>query len=536
MTKQPLSIRRLAPLALLGVGLGLTSCENLLTESPPHIIVADNLYRDAAGFDAGLSGLYAIVRQEHEPIVGTGQMWNTTWYVGTDVVYGDDNGISRVFNEWGAEINPTTSYFQTQWTWLYEIINTANTIIGRADEPEADLTEEQRNTFVAEARFFRAYAYRHLTYLWGDVPLNLEESSGESVRTDWERTPVAEVRQQMEQDLLFAEQHLPTVPPTAARITSAVAQHYLAELYLATGENAKAEEKARAVVDSDQYGLITERYGVNSSEPGVPFMDMFQPGNINRQNGNSEILWAFQFEKDAVGGGRPIMRRVWLAWYSLLPGVEITVETGGRGIQRHKATRWALHNYEPQDHRGSYHGIRWFLLMNDASSLPEGAQLGDTVWLSTADGERVGRSADWPWPRKYEWADPTNLTGNYDWHPHTKLRLAETYLLLAEAQFKQGKLGEAAENINRIRGRSNASLITSGEVTLEFILDERARELQQEEERRYTLLRTGTWLERTRKYNPIAGPKIQEHNVLLPIPQGVIDANLDRDMQQNPGY
>lgn len=58
----------------------------------------------------------------------------------------------------------------------------------------------------------------------------------------------------------------------------------------------------------------------------------------------------------------------------------------------------------------------------------------------------------------------------------------------------------------------------------------------QEEHRRYTLLRTGTWLERTRAHNPIAAATIADHNVLYPIPQAVIDANIGARMGQNPGY
>src|SRR5688572_8446975 len=127
MTKPCPSIRRLAPLALLGAGLGLGSCDHLLTESPPHIIVADNLYLDAAGFEAGVNALYALARMEHEPIVGSGQMWNTLWFVGTDAVFGENGGFSGVFNDWGVQVNPTVHFFQTQWTWLYEIVNAANT-------------------------------------------------------------------------------------------------------------------------------------------------------------------------------------------------------------------------------------------------------------------------------------------------------------------------------------------------------------------------------------------------------------------------
>ena len=101
---------------------------------------------------------------------------------------------------------------------------------------------------------------------------------------------------------------------------------------------------------------------------------------------------------------------------------------------------------------------------------------------------------------------------------------------------EQGKLDEAAEHLNVVRRRANASEISAADVTLDFILDERARELLSEENRRHTLIRTGTWLERTRLYNPVAGPNIAEHNRLYPIPQVVIDANLDAEMPQNPGY
>jgi hypothetical protein len=116
------------------------------------------------------------------------------------------------------------------------------------------------------------------------------------------------------------------------------------------------------------------------------------------------------------------------------------------------------------------------------------------------------------------------------------LRLAETYLLLAEAQFKQGKLAQAAEAINVVRRRAGASEITPAQVTLAFILDERSRELVTEEHRRYTLLRTGTWLDRTKRFNPLSGPPIVARDTLLPIPQSVIDANLSRPLPQNPGF
>ena len=116
------------------------------------------------------------------------------------------------------------------------------------------------------------------------------------------------------------------------------------------------------------------------------------------------------------------------------------------------------------------------------------------------------------------------------------LRLAETYLLLAEAKLAVGKTGEAAAAINAVRVRSDATPITAAQVTLAFILNERSRELVTEEHRRYTLLRTGTWLSRTKAMNTLAGPFITARDTLFPIPQSVIDANSGKVMPQNPGF
>lgn len=120
------------------------------------------------------------------------------------------------------------------------------------------------------------------------------------------------------------------------------------------------------------------------------------------------------------------------------------------------------------------------------------------------------------------------------------MRLGETYLLLAEAQFKQGKLPEAAASINVIRARANATPITSAQVTLDYILDERARELVGEENRRMTLMRTGTLVSRAIAHNsntpanPLNG--LTNKNLLLPIPLTEINLNKDAVLEQNPGY
>ena len=129
-----------------------------------------------------------------------------------------------------------------------------------------------------------------------------------------------------------------------------------------------------------------------------------------------------------------------------------------------------------------------------------------------------------------------DVQADFAWTDQIYIRLADTYLLKAEAQYKLGQPGPAAETINIIRERSHATPITAADVNIDFILDERSRELFLEEERRMTLLRTRKWFERTQLHNKFGGERITLRDTIFPIPQDVIDANLTAPFPQNPGY
>ena len=180
--------------------------------------------------------------------------------------------------------------------------------------------------------------------------------------------------------------------------------------------------------------------------------------------------------------------------------------------------------------------------MNNAASLPTGAKLGDTVKLTPlAAAEPVTNASNaqsWPSTRKWDWAPSiaADLQQSSNYNDMIYLRLAETYLILAEAQFKLGETANAATTINVLRSRANAPLATAAQINLNLILDERSRELVTEEHRRYTLLRTNTWFDRTKQYNMNVSTVITPRDTILPIPQSVIDANLTKPMAQNPGY
>jgi hypothetical protein len=528
---------RFALVLFAGTAASATACgKDFLVEDPPHIIVAENLYTSLSGFEAGINGLYAQVRRERQGINGLNDLMETLWVIGTDNGWGNFvSTAERVPNEYGIRNISTAGGFNDVWAWLYQMINGANTIIGRAENPAIGWSEADKNRILGEAHFIRGWAYRHLRYTFGPVPLNLTESNGSNIKTDWVRAPITEVNAQIETDLLFAEANLPATSTNPGKLTKAVAQHYLAELYLDMDNPVKAEEKATAVINSGLYSLVTTRYGVEASQPGVPFMDQFKDGNANRNQGNTEALWVWQWQQNVLGGGMNIMRRYWVNRFYNNRGILVALDNGGRGIGRLSPTTWALSIYEPTDDRGSLYAIRKFYLYNDPTNLPAGKRVGDTLKTRTLAVERAS-DALWPSTRKWDWVDPLNVNIDEQYNDQPYLRLADTYLLLAEAQFKQNNLIGAAASLNIVRARARATPITAAQVTLDFILDERSRELLTEEERRETLVRTHTLLARVKAHNGFSGPLIVARDTIFPIPQTVIDANTGRPMEQNPGY
>ncbi|ANI90727.1 hypothetical protein A9P82_10145 [Arachidicoccus ginsenosidimutans] len=512
--------------------------KDFLTEHPKDAIYADNLYVNYDGFRLAVNALLDFPRQEREVVnastvsLEAGAIWKD----GTDIGWANSElSFSRGLNRYNVDLNPQAALITGVFNWLYKVITASNMIISRAQNSGVDWQggspagdDSLKNLILAHAHLIRAWAYRHLVYTYGAVPIDTTEINGLTYRNDWNRDPVSDVQNLIISDLTFAEQYLPDNSNDVLVLSRAIAQHYLADMYLWKGENDKAEEEALKVVNNSHYKLVTERYGVKKDQPGCAFMDQFYSGNILPSQGNTEGLWVFPNSDviDYKGASGNAMRYTWLVDYSSY--APYSPEYGGRGINRLSVTPWALSIYEPQDDRGSQYALRKYYVNTN----------GDTTYTQSDVAHMVANNKKWESTCKWDWtyADPSLWNASYSYSDQTYLRLSDTYLLLAEAEMKLGKLDEAADWINKVRERSHASPVTASQVTLDFILDERSRELVTEEERRETLVRTGTLVQRVKAHNPTAAAGIQDYNVLLPIPQNVIDANTGKVMDQNPGY
>jgi hypothetical protein len=527
----------------------VTSCKkSVLTENPPQILTADNLYINYAGFENGLNGLYSQVRRCRGGLLTsdpTNDIMFEVNFAGVDNSYDNYASTGVIYNNWGALNNASVASYSDIWAYLYQTINAANTIIGRVPA-NTNMTADQKNQILAESRLIRAWCYRHLTYLWGAVPLVLTESTGLTFRTDFDRAPVATVQASMEADWLFAEQYLPVTNTNDGKVLKGTAEHFLAELYLTEAQWAKAKDYASRVTTNPSYALITNRYGVNAASPGTPFTDMFLDGNSDRSQGNTEALWVLQNELNVIGGeGENIMRRYWVNRYYSLPvkgtdgkstdPFQVSIAYGGRGIGRLSPTLFGLSLYAAGDDRGSDFAWRFSYAINTPTAIPKGDTLNQVILIPHTAKETIS-NPNWPSTRKWDYANTINVNVTPSYNDQILYRAGEDYLFLAEADFELGDLAGAATAINALRTRAHATPIAAGQVTLDFILDERSRELFSEEDRRYTLLRTNTWLTRTKLHNVISGNLIQQRDQLLPIPQSVIDANLTKVLPQNPGY
>ncbi|PZX53075.1 putative outer membrane starch-binding protein [Algoriphagus ratkowskyi] len=519
------------------------SCnDDFLYEEPLSSLSADNTLVSVAGFQTYMTGLSWAAREEYAQDDNTFFITN---FPGTDV--GEDAGAEYfTYRNWISYLTSVTPEVNRNWNWAYgTMLPQANTVIVHANKDENKgiwANTEQKNAVIAEAKFYRAYAHNFLANLYGGVPI--VDTILNVPKYDYERQERQKVYEFAKNDLEFASKWLPTAGKTTpGRISKGAADHLLTELYISLGQFDKAIESASRVIESGDYKLMTSRFGKSQGQPGDVFSDLFKDGNFNRNSGNLESIYVWQFESFTAGGGgtrdgNAAVRNIGPFYVKISDpnGIpNIPSNEMGRGVGRVRGTIYSLYEIwnDKNDIRNSQYNMRRDFYFNN----PQSTFFGKLIPKSSS-AEDTLRSL-YSYPRKIEgepW-NANNTSGRTSKDVYV-YRLAETYLLRAEAYFRSGNLDKAAADLNALRARSNARLITSSEVSIDFILDERARELLFEEPRRRTLIRMGKLVERVRKYGLLESSRntIQDYNQLWPIPQVAIDANFGKELQQNSGY
>ena len=575
------------------LGLTLFSCneEKWLKEEPLDFNSPEFSYETTANFKQAVNFMFDILRYYHFTYADHG--FQNLFYIGGDLYYsGWPDNLDDAFNCFHPYINSTQDDVQKNWSLFYNVVSKANDILGRLETNASMVPEADKLTFKGEALFFRAYYYRLLAHIWGDVPLVTEMLTAPTV--DFTRNPRDEVYAQCQADLEEAARLLGDIEKVAdGAINKQVAQHLLAEIYICRGNYTKAIEAATTVINHPAMGLMTERFGTVKDQPGDVFWDLFRGGNQNRKpSGNTESLLVIQF--DYLNGSpyecmlprfiTPQLRLVSILkkgmtnindpTHRVNAFPDFTKEDGGRGngyfasTHHFKRTIWGLKKEDDRqtqnisertsDIRTSKYNICRDWRIDNVNAEGWGQWVVQDRWLRDVDTfaqcfpciTKFNAYDALPDPsyqlnKNTGVRDLTSLgkhilvnSGNSahgSFKDEYLIRLSETYLLLAEAYVRNNQPALAADAINVVRSRAKASPASAAEMNIDYILDERLRELAGEEMRNVTLFRMGKFVERARKYNP-AGYHVADWQNLYPIPYSEIEKNTKGTLTQNPGY
>lgn len=554
------------------------SCDEdkYMDEVPLDFLSPENSFVTNDDFVAAIYQLHVTVRNELWGQGGRDDMPRLAWY-GSDLccTYFDTSGSQDYKARWGADGVQTNL-----WKTFYKLIYDANVIIGRSVSSESKLTPGEQAVIEAEARFFRGYAYTMLAHLWGGVPIVLEETSGP--KKDYVRASRDETYLQAASDLKFAAENLPDIDEgEESRINKLAASHVLSEVYISLKKWNEAITEASKVINHPNTNLMTQRFGTrvnDSAHPEYswargndkdPYWDLFQPGNQDRSAGNTESIWNLQFAYQVSGGGDnnyllerfvgPFITRAMLrqsngktAAVCVSPSTYYMGRSQGfmKPSPYFLKSVWNKSGWDTDLRNSSYNIVRDIKVNNPGSEFHGKWILADQLPVVQVSNDDTARfyypmvmKVTTPEKHPAEFWDPNQTipgtvlgTVQQTWRKHYMIRLAETYLLRAEAYLGSGDKIKAAADINEVRRRSNAPDVSSDDVDIDYIMDEQLRELSFETLRIFTLGRLNMFVERNRKVNPLVGAKIGDHQTVWAIPNSEIQKNTGAELEQNPGY
>lgn len=486
-------------LKVLPVLLLVCSCSEKLDLQPISSIGEDSFYQDANDINLAVIGIYSSLHGMMDKEFVLTELRSDNTYMSprnsetANVPY---RQVDRFV------LNSQNIYVEDYWRACYQTISLANNVItqiGVVDD--IDLA----NKYEAEARFLRAHAYFNLVRLWGGVFIVDEPISGDQAK-EMDRSTAAEVYEFIIEDLQFASQHLPDQANGSdlGRLTNWAVKTELGKVYLTIGgseNNQSAITILSNVVYDSPFGYLPS------------YTDVFSTGNEY----NNEILFAVRYQTGSVGLGAPFAN-----YFSPLQSDNYVVT--GSGDELNVPSTSMSNAYPLGDDR------------KDVS-------MADS-WIGFQ-----GQVNEFRYVKKYNSDFTTVDDAANDW---PIIRFTDAMLLLAEAINEElGPNAEAMDMLNQVHERAGLTAYTTEEVSTYFDFKlalelERKLEFAFENQRWFDLVRTGRAVTVMNEhfatedqYNDPDDPQfytdpIQEHQLLLPIPQYEIDLN--PSIAQNIGY
>lgn len=507
--------------AILGLMLTVTSCVDDLRQEPVTEVTAASLYKDFGNYKNLLAKLYgglAVGGQsggdgngDIADIDGGFSIYTRLLYtmqvITTDeAVIGWNDGSLHEFHKmiW----TPANEFSNAMYYRLYTEIAYCNEFIKNTTDEKlsqngitgADL--EEAKAMRAEAQFLRAQTYYHLLDLYGNVPF-VDETTFGSLPNQISR---AELFTYVENQLKEAEVNL-KAPKTNeyGRLDKAAAWTLLARLYLNAEVYAGTARYADVIANCEK--VIAAGYSLKPEYAHLFLAD----NHVNNPENIFSVVYDGQ--RTQTNGGTTYL--VHAAIGGTMNAADFGVNGGWGGIRTTKAF---VQKFEANDKRGRFHTDGQTLEINDLGNFNDGYAF-----------------------IKYKNLKSNGQPGIHDNWVETDLplyRLADVYLMYAEATLRGGGGSQATAlgYVNALRTRAGASIISN--LNLDFILDERSRELSWEMTRRTDLIRYGKFTSSSYlwpwKGDVKEGTSVPEYRNLFPIPNN--DLVVNPNLVQNPGY
>jgi hypothetical protein len=525
-------------LSAIALVIVFTACQKKLEEYNPSGLTASTVYTKAVGFETLVNAAYSYSRYWYGKEEGyqLSEMGTDIWTSGTGDVYPQ---VSQYNNLQGNNTNA----LDLEWNSFYAAINLCNTGITNI-AAVTDYSAAQKATREGELRFLRAFYNWHIVETWGGVQLTTKPSDG--VITTANRTSVDSFYTQIFNDLQFAVANLPLTTAEYGRATQPVAKAFLARMYLTRGQNAAAIALANDVIKNYGYSLLPA------------YSDLWDMGKLK----NKEVVWAVDYSTNLAlndlasstfpsghSRGSNNGHLMFLMVYDQVnTSILIRDIPNGRPFNRYMPTLSFLNLFDDANKAATGFAV------GDTAAFASKAIISPAVMASkkytTYDQAKTYAANGVPVQRKFyvslkKFKDSTraSLAEAQSARDAYVIRLAEMYLIAAEAEVNIGKTDSAAYYVNIIRtraalpGKVAQMQVTPAQINLDFILDERARELSGEQLRWFDLKRTGKLVDRIKTMNPDAAIYVQPFHTVRPIPQSQIDAVTNKSaFPQNQGY
>ncbi len=545
------------------------SCSDKVLEETVISGIGNDYINTPKGFEDAAKAAYASSRAYY----GTQQGLTMTEY-GTDLYATGADGGYKGFHFYDNQMNPTVDILAGVWDELYRGINTCNAVIERSAKVTG-VTESVKKQRVAEMKFLRAHYYFILFQQFGGVDLRLTETLAPTKKTS--RASDADMYKAIIADLEAALPDLENKAKSSdyGRATKAAAEHMLARVYLtkATSSVKAADDFSKAATYASN---VTKNYGFKLLPD---FASVFAQG---AGEVNDEVIWAVQYTSDPLTNAAPFpldntgngntggnnLHLFYGMQYDTQAGM-IRDVLNGRPFKRLRPTKYCMDEvFKDRVNDSRYaktfkdtwlcNNAGTFTNVFDNSKTKVTYKLGDTtIFIPGYEMSKEDRAKK-PYqvlvPSRYDEAlfptlkkffDPLRPDRTYTFGSRDIMcyRLADTYLLLAEAQLLAGNKTAATEAMNVVRrraafaGKAAAMEITEAQMDMNLVYEERGRELVGEQIRWMDLKRWGKLVELVKKHNPQASA-VKDIHYVRPIPQTQIDRTEggNASFPQNTGY